>query len=422
MSRILRRLALVFVVLVPAAALARAPQDEPNVNTRYPVESVLITGVDASRVSQALRDDVQKLVGSRYDPDATDALADRLRSELRRYTVVVKVKRGDQADHVKIVFEATRVYERTFEIAMSQLLYTTTDDFSATLLPSFETHHNYFSFGLTSNADDLLERNMGVLLRYEHRRVGTDRLQVGLEYDYFHPSFEPETEAALLVNPQVPGIYRTREVFAPSISLLPIPDIKLTFGASFQTVQMQYPEPYDQAANALTFAAQFRRQIGPTRGVRHAIGADYKVRNATPGIESDFVYTRQLVAADYTATVGRHHLFGGHFQGGHISGQPLLFERFVLGNSLTLRGWDKFDVAPLGGTRLAYGSLEYRYRPFELFYDFGAVWDERQDPDVRHSVGFGLRWRNGFFMSLGVPLRYHGVTPVFMIGVRGRAR
>jgi hypothetical protein len=418
MTHTISRIALLFMLLVPGAALARAPQEEANVNTRYKIESVSITGVQESRVSQALRDDMQKLVGTQYKPEAADDLAERLRRELRHYTVAVRVKRGDQPDHVKVVFEAKRIYEHTFEVAMSPLLYTTTDDFSATLVPGFETHHNYFSFGFTSSADELLERNEGILLRYEHRKVGTEKLQVGLEYDYFHPSFQPETEDALAFNPQVPGIYRARENFAPSFSVLPIPDIKVTFGASFQTVEMQYPVPHDQAANAFTFAAQFRREVRPKRGVRHTIGADYSVRKATDGIESDFIYTRQLVAADYTVSVGRHHVFGGRFQGGHISGQPLLFERFSLGNSMTLRGWDKFDVAPIGGTRLAYGSLEYRYRPFILFYDFGAVWDEGQNADVKHSVGFGLAWKNGFFMSLGVPLRYHGVTPVFMIGIR----
>jgi hypothetical protein len=418
MKQIIRRTAVLLVLLLPGIALARAPQDETNVNTRYTVESVSIAGVSDSRVSQALRDDMQKLVGSRYDPRTADNLADRLRKELHDYTVAVKVTRGDQAEHVKVIFEARHERKRNFELAMAPLLYSTADAFSVTLTPGFESHHNYFSFGITSSADELLERNAGILLRYEHRKVGTDKVQVGLEYDYFHPTFQPETENALLFNPQVPGIYRTRENFSPSISVLPIPDIKLTFGASFQTVEMQYPAPYDQAANAFTFAAQFRREVRPKPRVRHTIGADYTVRKATSGIESDFIYTRQLVAADYTVAIGRHHVFGGHFQGGHISGQPLLFERFSIGNTMTLRGWDKFDVAPVGGTRLAYGSLEYRYRPFYLFYDFGAVWDPGQDADVKHSVGFGLRWKNGFFMSLGVPLRYEGVTPVFMIGFR----
>ena len=244
-------------------------------------------------------------------------------------------------------------------------------------------------------------------------------MQVGVEYDYFHPSFQPETETALALAPLVPGIYRTREVFAPSISVLPIPDIKVTFGASFQTLEMQYPVPFDQAAHAFTFGVQYRKEVRRSHRLRHSIGADYAVRDASRTLESDFLYTRQWVAADYTLSVRRQD-FGFHFQGGHTSGAPPLFERFSIGNATTLRGWDKFDVAPLGGTRLLYGSLEYRYRPFELFYDFGTVWDPAlgQAADWKHSVGIGLHWKNGFFMSLGVPLRYHGVTPTFMLGFR----
>jgi hypothetical protein len=418
MIQTIARSALLAVLLAPGAAFARAPQEPPNVNARYTVESVSIAGVPDSHVSQALRDDMQKLVGSRYDPDATDALADRLRHELHDYSVSVKVKRGDQPESVKVVFDAEHVRKRRFEVAMAPLLYSTADGFSATLVPGFESHHNYFSAGFTSSADELLERNMGVLLRYEHRKVGTDAVQIGLEYDYFHPSFEPETEYALSLNPQVPGIYRSRENFAPSVSVLPIPDVKLTFGASFQTLEMQYPAPYDQAANAFTFSAQFRREVRPSRRVRHRISADYAVRKSNETLESDFIYTRQLVSSDYTVGVGHHHLFGFHFQGGHASGQPPLFERFTIGNTATLRGWDKFDVAPIGGTRLAYGSVEYRYRPVVVFYDFGKVWDEGQQAEVKHSVGFGLAWKNGFFMTLGVPLRYHAVTPVFMVGFR----
>jgi hypothetical protein len=418
MIQTIARVALVVVLLVPGAALAREPQEPPNVNTRYTVESVSIAGVSESRVSQALRDDMQKLVGSRYDPDAGEELADRLRHELHDYSVSLKVKRGDQPESVKVVFEANHVRRRRFEVAMAPLLYSTADGFSATLVPGFESHHNYVFVGFTSSADELLERNMGVLFRYEHRKVGTDAVQVGLEYDYFHPSFEPETEHALSFNPQVPGIYRSRENFAPSVSVLPIPDVKLTFGASFQTLEMQYPAPYDQAAHAFTFNAQFRHEARPSRRVRHRVSADYAVRKATATLESDFLYTRQLVSGDYTVGVGRHHVFGFHFQGGHTSGRPPLFERFTIGNTLTLRGWDKFDVGPIGGTRLAYGSVEYRYRPVLIFYDFGTVWDEGQDADVKHSVGFGFAWRNGFFMSLGVPLRFHGVTPVFIAGFR----
>jgi hypothetical protein len=420
MNHSIARLALVSMLLIPGAAYARVPQSEAtgvNVNTRYDVESVSVAGVDDSKISQSLRDDMQKLVGNKYDPDAADRLAHRLRQELHGYSVDVKVKRGAQPEHVKVEFEAEREHNPAFDVRVSPLLYTTNDGFSGAVVPAFETHHSYFSFGLVSTVDELLERNSGVLLRYEHRKVGTEHLRVGVEYDYFHPSFEPETEAALALAPWVPGIYRTRELFAPSVSVLPIPDIKVTFGASFETLQMQYPTLHDEAANAFTFGVRFRRTVRPHRGLRHEIGADYEVRDATTSLESDLLYTRQWVAGDYTLGVGRQS-FGFHFQGGHTSGAPPLFERFTIGNATTLRGWDKFDVAPIGGTRLAYGSLTYRYRPFELFYDFGTVWDEGQSADLKHSIGIGLAWKNGFFMSLGIPLRYHSVTPAFMFGFR----
>jgi len=195
----------------------------------------------------------------------------------------------------------------------------------------------------------------------------------------------------------------------------------VTFGASFETLEMQYPAPYDQAAHAVTFGVQYRKEVRPRRGLRHTVSADYALRTATRRLESDLLYTRHWVAGDYRLRLGRQD-FSFHFQGGHVSDAAPLYERFSIGSATTLRGWDKFDVAPLGGTRLLYGSLAYRYRPFELFYDFGTVWDAQlgQAADWKHSVGIGLAWRNGLFVSVGVPCRFHGVTPVFMFGFRGR--
>ncbi|RPJ64319.1 MAG: hypothetical protein EHM24_23245 [Acidobacteria bacterium] len=449
MNASIPRAALLLLLSVPGIALASAPQGYANavaryeavvspsgpgidtrpdveiqqagtnVNTRYEVESASVSGVDQSAVSQALRDDIETLVGKKYDPEAAEDLARRLREELHGYKISVKVRRGDQAERVKVVFEAERIRRQRFEVRISPLLYTTNDAFSLAIVPGFETHHNYFTFGFVTNANDLLERNTGWVVRYEHRKVGTSAVQVAVEYDYFWPSFQPETETALPFAPLVPGTYDTREVFAPSISVLPIPDLKVTFGASFQTLGMEGLAPFDQAAHAFTFGVQFRKDVRRHHGLRHSVGADYSVHDASRTLESDFLYTRHWVAGDYTLGVRRQE-FGFHFQGGHTDGVPPLYERFSIGSATTLRGWDKFDVAPLGGTRLLYGSLEYRYRPFELFYDFGTTWDPAlgEAADWKHSVGIGLHWRNGFFMSLGVPLRFHGVTPAFMFGFK----
>lgn len=418
MTTTISRIALALILLLPSYAAARQEQSEPNVNSRYKVQRVSVTGAAESALSQALREDMQKLVGKPFDQAAADDLARRMREQLRGYRVTVKVKRGDEPESVNVEFQAERHGDNAFYVAVAPLLYTTKDAFTINLLPTVETHHNYFLFGLVSDADQYLERNMGVVLRYEHHKVGTRMVQVGFGYDYFHPSFQPETEAALALNPLVPGVYRTREVFEPSVSVLPLGDnVKVTFGASFQTLAMQYPVLQDQAANSFTFDVRFRRQVRPSHRVTHAIEADYSVRNASTSLESDFLYTRQLVSARYEATVGRNG-FDFRFQAGHLDGAAPLFERFILGNTSTLRGWDKFEIAPLGATRMAHGSLEYRYRPFVAFYDFGAAWEPNRDADVKHSVGIGLAWRNGFFMTLGVPLRYENVTPVFMFGFR----
>ena len=45
---------------------------------------------------------------------------------------------------------------------------------------------------------------------------------------------------------------------------------------------------------------------------------------------------------------------------GGITGEAPLFERFTLGDSSTLRGWDKYDIAPAGGDRVGHLSVEYR--------------------------------------------------------------
>ena len=102
---------------------------------------------------------------------------------------------------------------------------------------------------------------------------------------------------------------------------------------------------------------------------------------------------------------------------GGIDGTAPLFERFSLGDSRTLRGWNKYDIAPAGGDRVFHTSLEYRYRGFALFLDSGTVWDTGVDKRVRVAAGFGFH-TDPFFMTLGFPLNTDDVRAVFTTGVR----
>ncbi len=80
---------------------------------------------------------------------------------------------------------------------------------------------------------------------------------------------------------------------------------------------------------------------------------------------------------------------------GGITGDAPLFERFTLGDSETLRGWNKYDIAPAGGDRVVYSSIEYRYTGLALFLDVGSVWDANAERHVRVSTGFGSARRPG---------------------------
>ncbi len=101
---------------------------------------------------------------------------------------------------------------------------------------------------------------------------------------------------------------------------------------------------------------------------------------------------------------------------GYISGRAPLFERFALGNSSTLRGWNMYDLDPLGGNRMVHNSAEYRYGIFQAFYDSGAVWDRGDTAILRHSAGVGLR-QGIFSLAVAFPLREGHIDPIFMVGM-----
>jgi len=101
---------------------------------------------------------------------------------------------------------------------------------------------------------------------------------------------------------------------------------------------------------------------------------------------------------------------------GYIAGRAPLFERFVLGTSSLLRGWNRFDIDPLGGNRLIHNSVDYRYRFANLFYDTGTLWSSGKVPSLKHSVGIGLH-QSIFSLAIAFPVRERNVVPIFMVGM-----
>jgi outer membrane protein assembly factor BamA len=132
---------------------------------------------------------------------------------------------------------------------------------------------------------------------------------------------------------------------------------------------------------------------------------------------SDLAYTRQFAQAHYVFEQ-HHSKVRADVIFGRLTGGPApLFERFSLGDSQTLRGWDKYIFAPIGGNRVWHQSIEYSYRGFGYFLDAGSVWDQGSDARVRVSTGVGYG-RDNLFMTFAVPLNADDMGAKFMAGFR----
>ena len=148
----------------------------------------------------------------------------------------------------------------------------------------------------------------------------------------------------------------------------------------------------------------------------HDVEARFTLRWGAEALESDLVYRRYLGEGWYRFRQGRHRVLVSGLAGS-ITGDAPLFERFSLGNSRTLRGWNKYDIAPVGGDRVVHASLEYRYSGLALFLDAGSVWDQGADARVRVASGFGIT-PGPLFFTVGFPLNTDKLGAVFTMGIR----
>ncbi len=131
---------------------------------------------------------------------------------------------------------------------------------------------------------------------------------------------------------------------------------------------------------------------------------------------SDFVYTKHRWQAGYNWSKG-HHSVKEVFTAGYISGRAPVYERFVVGTSSLLRGWNRYEIDPLGGNRLLHNSVEYRYKMAGVFYDCGSLWNLGRVPAILHSVGIGIH-QSIFTVAVAVPLRNDGrFEPTLLVGM-----
>jgi hypothetical protein len=398
--------------------IAGNPQSDMNVNTRYTVESVEFSGGGEARISSGLRREIARLAGEKLNPANLDELARRIRKELHVRSVSHHLLRGDNPEHVKVVFEI-KGRPRSYEVSVPKFLYHATQGWSAAVEGTAEIARQRFSAGLVSDGDDMLERYAGITGRYENLHLGTDRVRLGFLAESYHEQWNRATRLALAPDAGDAGltsaVYRERQNFEPTVTVTLAGPLTLTVGAGFARLEPDLPAASTESSNALITTLRYHRRVEDSAAGQQELDAGYTLRAATKVLGSDFVYSRHHLSVRYAWTAGRHTVLD-EATAGWIVGRAPLFERFVLGTSSTLRGWNKFDLDPLGGDRVAHNTIEYRYRFVEAFYDTGAVWNSGQGAVLRHAVGVGLR-RGSFSLAIAFPVRENRVEPVLMLGM-----
>jgi len=243
------------------------------------------------------------------------------------------------------------------------------------------------------------------------------------EWSTFYQTWKIPTLAALTFRPDIPLPYRNRMAVTPLLKFAITP--QLTVGGGVRIAEL---DPLlegaledielrpSQMANAAIGSVSFALRKDPKARPRTDLEAAFTVHAGLRSLESDLVYERYLGQANFYYRWSRHEVEVSGMGGG-ISGAAPLFERFSLGDSRTLRGWNKYDIAPAGGNRVFHTSFEYRFGGLGMFVDTGAVWDHGAESRVRASTG--VTYNPGpVFFTVGFPLNTNEFRAVFTMGLR----
>lgn len=417
---------LLFLTVMAGSAWAWNGQDDLqpldpalNVNARYLVEKVsLKRDVWSDRmVSAPLKKEIDQVVGQNLDQNILESIATRLQKELHVPKVNVRVSKGHMPDRVVVTFEAGES-ESGFDLDVERFLYHSKQGWTGEGGAAIRFHGNKLTFGLVSDADRLMERYAGIQAGFERRNLGTDRLGLRFRFLDYHQQWNATTLATAL-----PGeLYRTRQHFVPELVVRLAESLEWTTGVDFARYRTFLPNPValgpvarTESSNAAVTTLRYRQRWDSGSGYRQDVAASYGVRSANSILESDAIFTRQFGDVRYTMKHGHQTVKVG-FLGGRISGQAPLYERLVLGNAETLRGWNKFDINPLGASRVVHGSIDYSYHAFLVFYDTGSSWNYTEDPEQKQSLGVGLQ-AGGFQFAVGFPVKTGRANPVVYVGM-----
>lgn len=401
------------LLLTSTLAQGPAPADDLNVNSKYIVETVEFRYAKKPNALPKQILEIQRManleVGKNFVQDHFDGLVKRLKTEYHTYKVTHRMERGTQPDHVKVIFELERNgFEVNAKTSDPKILYHSKNNFSFGTDLEIDTGSNgALIAGVRTDNDLTLERTSGIRGGYR-QDVLSRRVRLAVIGESYRAQWNPATLSDL-------GIYRRRQSLEPSVTIQVLPSLRFKAGINLQRIETQFPVARFESTHALISSLRYEQGWELGTATRNLVVAGYDLRAAARTLGSDFVYARHAFDVSQTLTLPGKQSVTLAVTAGTLSGQAPLFERFVLGNSQTLRGWNRFAVAPVGGNRMAHGSAEYRVRGVRVLYDRGAVWNDGQSAKVRHSIGAGYT-KAGLTCLVAFPLRDGNVIPILLLG------
>ena len=174
-------------------------------------------------------------------------------------------------------------------------------------------------------------------------------------------------------------------------------------------------DPLNGTARGLLSSADIdyhRSTTDNALNAKRGYSVDGHVEKAGGALQGDYDFVETIVEGRYYLALGERAVVAVKARGGSIGttrGDNLsvpFYRRYWLGGATSLRGWGRFEVAPLfeglpiGGHTMVESSAELRapiWRNLSavLFADAGNVWNNAWDfnlNDLRYDVGPGLRY------------------------------
>jgi hypothetical protein len=364
---------------------------------------------------KSLQEEIDQLKDRKYDAEAVTEIAKKASKKLDR-KVSTRIEKGEAADTIAVVFEVEhRSYRPKLATDRTDLVtYNSLLGWNGGIEVDLINGPTDLTIGFRNTGDRKLEREAGLLGAFGTRIV-TDRLAFRFEWENLRAQWNHSTLAALEQQNAITDLYRRHDILAPMLGVRVAGPLTISVGAEMNRLQFQYPKPEVRWANALFGEAKVD-QRWRSGVLRQRFQADYRLTNATKQLESDLTYIRHFGSAQYSLRAGKEE-FRAKFQAGAVSPAAPIYARFALGNTVTLRGWSMFDVAPVGGDRMQYASLEYRHDWLWSWYDTGTVYDRGKNSHWRHAAGVGIRASHDFEFGVGFPLRSGSMSPVFFVRV-----